>query len=171
MLKIPLLFILLITISSDFVFAQRDTQLGSSSELSGWGRQGGFFDYSDPEAVNIKVSVWGFVNYPGKYIIPSYSTVSDLISYAGGPTEDSELDELRLYRVNEDGSEQLLKFSYDDLLWDSDLEKDRRVPSIQPSDVLVVPGSRRLYFNDWLSIGLSIFSALVSLTILIRGFN
>ena len=48
-------------------------QLGSS--LNNKVNQGGLYDYSDPSAVNIKVSVWGFVRYPGKYIIPIYCNI------------------------------------------------------------------------------------------------
>ena len=70
-------------------FAQdKDVQIGSSLNPR-IQSQGGFFDYSDPEAVNIKVSVWGFVKYPGKYVIPEYSNLSDLLSYAGGPTDEA----------------------------------------------------------------------------------
>jgi hypothetical protein len=144
----------------------QDTQLGSR-DLGVRSYQGGFFDYSDPQALNIKVSIWGFVNYPGKYIIPSYSTVADLISYAGGPNENAELDDIRLYRLNEDGSENIIQIDYNNLMWETDLNYNRQVPELKASDVLTVTGSRRLYFNDWLSMGLSVFSALISLTILI----
>ena len=66
------------------LFAQDDLQVGKSIGQF-YQNQGAFFDYSDPESVNIKVSVWGFVKYPGKYIIPHYSNAYDLLSYAGGP--------------------------------------------------------------------------------------
>ncbi len=59
-------------------------------------RQSGFFDYSDPEAINMRVSVWGFVRYPGRYLVPIYTTVTDLLSYAGGPRDNSNIDDLRL---------------------------------------------------------------------------
>jgi hypothetical protein len=39
---------------------------------------GGYFDFSEPDAVNIKVSVWGYVRYPGKYLLPNYSNIRDL---------------------------------------------------------------------------------------------
>ena len=78
----------------------RDYELGSRADSRyGSNIYGGFFDFSDPEAINIKVSVWGFVQYPGRYVVPDYTSVMDLLSYAGGPTDDSNLDELRLYRI------------------------------------------------------------------------
>ena len=45
-------------------------------------------------AINIKVSVWGYVARPGKYIVPDYTTVSDLLSFAGGPNQNAEMDDL-----------------------------------------------------------------------------
>lgn len=130
--------------------------------------QGGNYDYSDPEALNIKVSVWGFVKYPGRYTVPIYTTMSDLLSFAGGPTDDSNLDDLRVYRLDEEGNQNLIKFNYDDLLWGENLESDKIfVPKLKASDILIVPGEPRLYFRDKLSIWLSVISALTSLTILV----
>lgn len=144
-----------------------DSQIGTpNSGLTNW--QGNLFDYSDPQAINIKVSVWGFVRSPGRYIIPSYTSVTDLLSFAGGPTDGSDLEDLRVYRVLGDGSQQLIKFDYNDLMWEDKLSvKSRFTPDLQASDILVVPGAPRLYFRDWFGIGLSIFSAIISLTILL----
>jgi len=56
-------------------FAQNEgIQIGSNLSARQTS-QGGYYDYSDPQAVNIKVAVWGWVRYPGKYIIPAYSNV------------------------------------------------------------------------------------------------
>ncbi len=145
----------------------RDYELGSLAVENRRTIYGGFYDYSDPEAINISVSVWGFVKYPGRYLIPEYTNVVDLISFVGGPTDDSNLDELRIYRI-EDNKEIMIPFDYNDLMWSDKLEgKYKKVPTLKPSDIMVVPGEPRLYFMDWFSIGLSVFSALISLTILI----
>lgn len=173
MKKILLLsfFSVLFTLQS---FAQiRDYELGSQV-IDGARRNiyGGLYDYSDPEAVNMKVSVWGFVKYPGRYVIPDYTSLMDLLSYVGGPTDDSNLDQLRLYRIDENNKEQMIEVDYNDLMWEDELEsRYRKVPDLKPSDILVVPGEPRLYFMDWFSIGLSIFSALISLTILILSIR
>ncbi|MCB0752646.1 MAG: hypothetical protein KDC52_14335 [Ignavibacteriae bacterium] len=170
MKKILTVIFLFITILQVDTFAQvgKDYQLGSdASALRQRSIYGGFYDYSDPEAININVSVWGFVKYPGRYVIPEYTSVVDLLSYVGGPEDDSNLDELRIYRI-ENNKETMIPFNYNDLMWEPELEgKYKKVPSLKPSDILVVPGGPRLYFMDWFSIGLSVFSALISLTILI----
>lgn len=130
--------------------------------------QGGFFDYSDPEAVNIKVSVWGFVRYPGRYLVPSYVNVRDLMSYAGGPTDEAHLDDLRLFRVNQDSSQSLIKFNYNDLLWGEKLTKNKeQIPNLTVGDVLLVPGEPRMYFRDYFNMTLSVVSTLISLSILV----
>lgn len=129
--------------------------------------QGALFDYSDPETINIKVAVWGFVRYPGRYIIPGYSNVRDLLSYAGGPTDAANLDDLRIFRVEEDSTETLIKFDYNDLLWEKDFTRQIYTPELMPGDILLVPGEPRLYFKDYFSITLSVVSTLISLSILI----
>lgn len=150
------------------VFGQsNDVRLGAqySGTLQ---RPGGLYDYSDPETINMRVSVWGFVKHPGRYQVPIYTTVSDLLSLAAGPTSNSNLDDLRLYRVMEDSTQHMFKFSFNDLLWTDKLEEEnRKVPKLQGSDLLVVPGEPRLFFTNWFRVGLSVFSALVSLALLI----
>jgi hypothetical protein len=164
------LFLLLILIASSII-AQDDIRLGS--QYSGlYQRQGGLYDYSDPETINMRVSVWGFVRYPGRYLVPVYTSVSDLLSFAGGPTDDSDLEDLRLYRVMEDSSQHLFSFNFNDLLWDDNLQEgNRKIPKLQGSDLLVVPGEPRLYFKDWFRVGLSILSAMISLALLIIRLN
>jgi hypothetical protein len=156
----------LVFILTSQIFSQDEVQIGS-----GLGQfrqtQGGFFDYSDPTSVNIKVSVWGFVKFPGRYIIPVYSNVNDLLSLAGGPTEDSYLDQLKILRMSADSSQQVLEVPYEDLLWEEDVKSLSKSPRILAGDILVVPGEPRLYFKDYLLISVSIFSALISLAILI----
>lgn len=157
-------FLLINTIS----FAQiKDYELGSPENMIR-NYNGGYFDYSDPTSINIKVSVWGFVKYPGRYTVPINSTVADLLSFAGGPTDYAHLNDLRLYKVDADSNQTMIKFDYNDLLWEENLKLTRaKVPNLTAGDILVVPGSPRLYFRDWFSITLSVISTLISLSILI----
>ena len=173
MKRILFTFFGLLFFSSLGIAQTGDYELGSS--INDGARRsiyGGYYDYSDPESINIKVSVWGFVKYPGRYIIPESTSIIDLMSYVGGPTDDSNLDELRIYRLDENNNELMLPIDFNDLMWEDNLKsKIRKVPKLNPSDILVVPGQPRLYFMDWFSIGLSVFSALISLTILILNIQ
>ncbi len=169
MKKIIFLFFATLLLFSTISFGQvKDVELGADRLNGRSNYNGGFFNYSDPLSLNIKVSVWGFVKYPGRYLVPINTTVTDLLSYAGGPTDDAHADQLRLYRVLKDGTNKLYTFSYDDIIWGDSLEfTKRKLPELKASDVLVVPGSQRLYFRDWASLTLSVLSVLISLTILI----
>jgi SLBB domain len=166
-MKYTLIIFIAALFFSSISFAQNsDLQVGSNtSELRQ--NQGALYDYSDPSTLNIKVSVWGFVKFPGRYIIPIESNVYDLLSYAGGPTDDAHLDDLRIFRILEDSTQTMIKFNYNDLLWDENLKEFKDAPSLNAGDILLVPGSDRLYFKDYAQLGLSIFSVLISLTILI----
>jgi hypothetical protein len=91
-----------------------------------------------------------------------------LLSFAGGPSNDSHLDEIKLYRNKEDGSQEMLIFDYNDILWETKLDSKKRiVPQIEAGDILVVPGSPRYYSRDLVSMWATILSALISLTILV----
>lgn len=160
---VPILFFLL----SISLFAQKDYEIGASPFGKDF-RQGGLFDYSDPTSVNMKVAVWGFMRYPGRYIVPVNTTVADLLSYAGGPTDDANLEDIRLYRVMEDSTQIMIKINYNDLFWEDRLESRKKyIPEIKGGDIIIIPGAPRLYFKDWFSITLSVVSTLISLSILI----
>jgi hypothetical protein len=149
-------------------FAQNDgMQLGSNLNSLRQQTQGGFYDYSDPQAVNIKVAIWGWVKFPGKYIVPAYSSVNDLLSYAGGPTDAAHLEKLRLMRMNEDSSKTIMDINYSDLMMDLESKNLVKTPDLKPDDVLLVSGEPRYYFKDYLSIILSGVSIIVSTALVI----
>ena len=90
MKNILILIILLIHFNST-LFAQDDVQIGKRiSQLREY--KGAQYDYSDADAINIKVLVWGYVQFPGQYIIPSTSSVNDLLALAGGPLPDANME-------------------------------------------------------------------------------
>lgn len=176
MLKNLLLLLLLFTCMTITNYSQEDKGrkdvqigLGTSDLTRSYG--GAYFDFSDAETVNIKVAIWGNVRNPGRYVIPIYTTMIDLISLAGGPTDNADLDDLRLYRAPQTGEQQLIKFRYDDLFESDQLIKNRSAPKLEPSDVLLVPGAPQMYFRDWFSLTLSVVSTILSVVVLVVGLN
>ncbi len=166
MRQIKYLFLIII-VSAAAIFAQnKDFELGADASIR-FQQQSGNFNFSDPEALNIKVAVWGWVKYPGRYTVPVYTTVSDLLSYAGGPTDATNLDDLRLYRGSEEAGYQLINFSYGDVFSEKNLSGTRKIPKLEAGDILVVPGEPKIYAREKVSMWTSIFSGLISLTILI----
>jgi len=159
-------FFIVLLVCSSISFAQEDIQIGASMQKFDRFR-GGHYDYSLPDAINIKVLVWGYVLYPGQYIIPSTNGVNDLLALAGGPTQDANIDDLRLFRVNSDSSQSLIIFDYNDLLWNDKLEKPIKIPDLQAGDILLVPGETRYFFWDYFDFVLSFVATLAIVAALI----
>ncbi len=64
------LFLILISCFFSLTNAQENIQIGKALGAANY-NNGARYDYSDPEQINIKVLIWGYVKYPGQYIIPS----------------------------------------------------------------------------------------------------
>lgn len=145
----------------------QDIRIGASLD-NRFNQQGGFYDYSDPRYVNIMVNIWGYVRFPGKYYVPENSKVLDLLSYAGGPTPDAFMNNIRLYRTNSLNDAILKDLDFDKLYTSADTSLiDIEVPTLLPGDIVLVPGEPKLYFRDYVSIYASITSVLISLAILV----
>lgn len=173
--KLNKIFIFLVI--STFLFtnvrSQDKEKVGINQSFS---QQGGLYNYGEKDKVNIEVSVWGYVKYPGKYIIPKGSTLVDLISYSGGPIVDAKLENIRLFRPKNDSlnikKDELLKFDYNDIFWMDKLTKSEIGNIvIKPGDILVLPGEPRMFFKDNISIIVSVASVLISLAILVVSIS
>lgn len=82
----------------------------------------------------INVNLWGHVQRPGIYSIPSAYGLIDLISSAGGPAQTARLSDIRIIRKNQQvvkvDVEKYIKTGNSDLL-----------PPLQPGDTIIVSGS------------------------------
>lgn len=141
--------------------AQEDIQIGSKKYNQLW--QSGFFDFSDPSGINIKVQLWGSVRFPGYYIVPARSSVNDLISLAGGPNQDAVLEDIRILRANTDSSTTMYKYDYNGLLWEDELGTTVKFPRLLAGDMIMVPGHPRYFVREDVSFYLSITTALASI--------
>ena len=164
------IFSLVILLASTSFGQEEDYQLGLSQDYLRQ-NQGAYYDYSDPAGLNIKVSVWGYVKYPGRYVIPEKSNITDLISYAGGISDDSNIDEMRIFRVGKDSTQEMFLYNYEELWWSETLQKQIKISKLQAGDVLIVPGQPRWYWQNYLTLTLSIVSVLLSLATLIVTAN
>jgi len=167
MKKLYLIFFIAFIIYPVYISAQeKDYQIGLDPNYL---RQssGGYYDYSDPNGINIKVAIWGYVKYPGRYVIPMRSDIKDLMSYAGGINDNSYLDDLRIYRIDEDSTQLLLKFNYEDLWWGENQNPNIDLSKLQAGDVLIVPGRPRLYWENYFSLIISSLGLLISIATLI----
>lgn len=167
--KLFINFLIFFVFLSCVAFSQDKEKVGSPQFNN---QIGGLYNFSDKDKVNIEVSVWGYVKLPGKYIIPEGSTIVDLISFAGGPTNEANLDDIRLFRAKNDtlkiNRDELIKLDFNDLFWEKDIKSGvSRNIVIKPGDVLVFPGSPKYYFRDNLTLILSITSTMLSIALII----
>jgi len=162
--------LLLILLFSSVSLIAQDIKIGAPENR--FNQAGGFYDYSDPRYVNIMVNIWGYVRFPGKYYVPEQSKLIDLISYAGGPTPDAFLHDIRLYRTDENGKTIFLKFDIEDLMYGKVKEASlENIPKLKAGDIVMIPGEPKLYFRDYTSIITSLISVSISLIILILNIT
>ena len=93
----------------------------------------------------INVNLWGHVQRPGIYSIPSSYGLIDLISSAGGPLGTARLSDVRIIRSNQ----QVINVDVESFIktGDSDL-----LPLMQPGDTIIISGSAYDVFTRFLGI-------------------
>lgn len=126
---------------SGIVFAQIDTRVGEF-ETKKVGQN--YFNYSDPEKINIEVIVLGGVKSPGKYLVPEGTTFLDIMSLTGGLINDRIGDNIKFIRPSEKSGklkdDKVILLKYADLYKDDALPVvDKVNPVLQPGDVIAVP--------------------------------
>ncbi len=86
------------------------------------------------------------LNFPDNILFLPPAVLMILLGLAGGPTQDAELDNLKLFRINPDSSQTIIQFDYNDLLWsDNKLEKPIKIPKLKAGDILLVPGEPKIF--------------------------
>lgn len=154
--------VILVFIGFSMAYSQEDSSytLGRSDKLS----SGAVYDLSDPTGINIEVNLWGFVRLPGRYRVPASTTFMDLMSYAGGPLENSNMGDMRIIRTEVNGKTRVITLNYDDLLWEDKVSSSQRInPVLTAGDVIVIPQQRRYTFRDNLLFFVPIISAILTI--------
>jgi hypothetical protein len=82
----------------------------------------------------ININLWGHVQRPGIYSIPSAYSIIDLISSAGGPLKTARLNDVRIIRQNQ----QVIKVDIEQFIKTGNREL---LPFLQPGDTVIVSGS------------------------------
>lgn len=134
MKKIVVLFVLFF---SSVLYAQGFDQLPVFNQQQSTGsfsdRPAQYILGSD-DILLVNVNLWGHVQRPGIYSVPSAYSLIDLISSAGGPLKTARLSDVRIVRKNQEviqvDIEKFLKTGNVSLL-----------PLLQPGDTIIVSGS------------------------------
>jgi protein involved in polysaccharide export with SLBB domain len=133
MKKVFIIFILLLSFSISY--AQMESDFGGGGQYyPQTSDRPAQYILGSGDILLININLWGFVQRPGIYSIPSSYTLIDLISSAGGPRENSRLSEVRIVRKNQ----EVIVVDVEEFLKTGDSGK---LPVLQPGDTVVVPGS------------------------------
>ena len=165
-MKIKALFLILLVAGLyTNIYSQDDIQIGSLGARTG--QQGGLFDYSNPSTINIKVQLWGYVQYPGYYVVPAGISINELISFAGGPKEDASLEDIRVTKIKEGTPTKMVKYNYNDMVWEDEIKNQINFVRLEAGDIVVVPGEPRYFVREDVAFYLGIVTTLASLAALI----
>ena len=159
--------ILLVFIFSNFLSAQEDIQVGNQGRIGN--SSGALYDYSSPSEVNFRVQIWGYANLPGFYIVPAGTSLNELISLAGGPTEDALLNDIRIVKMKEGYQTTMTKYNYNDLVWEKNITNQISYVRLDAGDIVVIPGEPRYFTREDITFYLSVLTALASTTALIMS--
>jgi len=133
------------------MFAQVSTQpelnTSKQTELS----RPGYFFYAKPFEVTMTVNLWGEVPQQGVYVVSTNTDIIQLLSYAGGPRDRSNLEEVLVYRTpgKKDVKGRILKnVNVRDIL-----EGKSEPFPLAPGDMIVVKRTPESWsMLEWLSV-------------------
>lgn len=131
------IFILMIFLFSVHLFGQGFDQIptfNQPQQTSSFSDRPAQYILGTDDILLVNVNLWGHVQRPGIYSIPSAYSLIDLISSAGGPLKTARLSDVRIVRKNQEviqvDIEKFLKTGQIDL-----------IPLLQPGDTIIVSGS------------------------------
>jgi hypothetical protein len=165
MYKITIFISLLTVLFFQLLKAQDDIQIGSPN--ADRTSTGGLYDYSDPAGVNFRVQLWGYVKFPGFYIVPAGTSVNELISLAGGPLEDAILDDIRLIKLKEGSQTVMEKYNINDFVWEDKITKQIKYCRLNAGDIVVVPGAPRYFVREDITFYVGLLTSLISIASLV----
>ena len=151
------------------VNAQNETRVGEF-ETKKMGVN--YFNYSDPDKINIEIIVLGGVKAPGKYLVPEGSTFLDVMSLTGGLINDRIGDNIKFIRPSEKNGklkdDKVILLKYADLYKDDSIAVvSKNNPILQPGDVIAVPLKPEMTTWETIKDILYIITPLVSIGTLI----
>jgi hypothetical protein len=92
------LILLGIFLSSPFFSFLAHGQSREVDSESNYKNRAALYYLGEQDELLIKVNIWGFVQKPGQYMVPSGTDLISLISYAGGPREQANLSRIKVIR-------------------------------------------------------------------------
>jgi protein involved in polysaccharide export with SLBB domain len=78
------------------VMAQRNSDISSATPNA---QAGSYFYVARPNEMTMQINIWGFVHHPGRYEVNTNTDLIQLLSYSGGPTNDADIEDIRITRI------------------------------------------------------------------------
>lgn len=105
-----------------------------------------YYYVSKPGELTMQVNVWGFVHRPGRYEVSNTTDVVQLISFAGGPLPDADMDDVRISRIiRRDGTITTKEFSLNLSRMDR-MEESKLM--LYPGDTIFIDHTSWVTFRD-----------------------
>lgn len=119
-----------------------DSGISLSKEIIATNKGNEYISGDYPGAVMMKINLWGGVNKPGIHYVPAKTDIVTLLSYAGGPTEKAESDNIIIKRTVS-GKQIVIDVDVDDIMHSTKSIS----PVLEANDIIVVP-SRKPFFSE-----------------------
>ena len=142
-LLLAILFGVLAATLASSVFAQRSpstptgTGIGGSQPLQPSSPNMPIFNVYRGGEVQIDVNLWGFVNSPGHYRVPGSTSLVELLSFAGGPSAQARLVDIRIVHADTAAEKRVETYNLEAYRDDGDLSQN---PLLVPGDTIIVSG-------------------------------
>lgn len=128
-----------------------------------------YFAGAYPGAVMMKVNILGAVNKPGVYNVPVNSELTSVLSYAGGPSKEAELDEV--FVRSKVGSEyKVKKINLENFFSDA----KEQPYMLKPDDYVYIEQNEGLVNNNLMrtsTVIASILGIVVSILVIDKSFD
>ena len=132
--------------------------LSSSDDLKLTGLADEYAVGKTPGIVMMKINLWGGVRKPGIYHVPIGTDLVSLISYAGGPTANAELQNTRIRRTIENKNNSI-PVDVEDLVKGKDSATN---PDLKVNDIVVIPETQPAVGSNTMVV-LTLVATLVSI--------
>ena len=90
------------------------------------------------DEILVPVNIWGFVRLPGQYFVPNNTDLISLLSFAGGPTEDAKISNIRIIRNDPRQGNSVWRVDVKRFIESGD---ERIIPILRPGDTIIVSGT------------------------------
>jgi hypothetical protein len=87
--------------------------------------------------VQIDINLWGYVGSPGHYRVPGSTSLVELLSFAGGPTAQARLVDIRIIHADTASEKRVETYNLESYRDNGDLSQN---PLLEPGDTIMVSG-------------------------------